>query len=312
MTATQDATIAELQRANAELRREREAGLAREATLAEELAARDAALAQRNTEFSERIEHQAATIDVLKVMSASPGDAQPVFDLIVRQATRAVQRARLRHLYEFDGDTGPPRAQLSAATTMRAHRRQYIATVPDAPDAESSCAAGRFWTGEVIHIRDVDAEPEQFAGLCAIWASKSQMSRPVAARRRGDRSHRSWRRERWRLLRQSDGTAADLRRAGGDRDHQRGDVSRVADPHERSSGNAGIPDRDQRRAEGHQPLDVRSATRAGYGGRDRRPALRCRSWQRSCAAMAICGDWRRILGFHRNSRHTKERVGLST
>ena len=30
----------------------------------------------------------------------------------------------------------------------------------------------------------------------------------------------------------------------------------------RSSGVAGIPDRDQRRAEGHQPLDVRSATRA--------------------------------------------------
>ena len=44
----------------------------------------------------------------------------------------------------------------------------------------------------------------------------------------------------------------------------------------RSSGIAGIPDRDQRRAEGHQPLDLRSATRAGYGGRDRRPALRCR------------------------------------
>ena len=56
MTATQDATIAELQRTNAKLRREREAGLAREATLAEELAARDAALAQRNTQYSERIE----------------------------------------------------------------------------------------------------------------------------------------------------------------------------------------------------------------------------------------------------------------
>ena len=87
MTAMQDATIAELQRANAELRRERDAGLAREATLAEELAARDATLAQRNSEYGERIEHQAATVDVLKAMSASPGDPQPVFDLIVRLAT---------------------------------------------------------------------------------------------------------------------------------------------------------------------------------------------------------------------------------
>ena len=41
---------------------------------------------ERNSEFGERIEHQAATIDVLKVMSASPGDPQPVFDLIVRRA----------------------------------------------------------------------------------------------------------------------------------------------------------------------------------------------------------------------------------
>ena len=44
-----------------------------------ELQERTAALAGRNSEYGERIEQQAATIDVLKVMSASPGDAQPVF-----------------------------------------------------------------------------------------------------------------------------------------------------------------------------------------------------------------------------------------
>ena len=86
MTATQDDVIAELQRANAELRRERDAVLLEKATLAEELTARTAELADRKTEFDERIEHQSATIDVLKAMSASPGNAQPVFDLIARQA----------------------------------------------------------------------------------------------------------------------------------------------------------------------------------------------------------------------------------
>ena len=86
MTATQDDVIAELQRANAELRRERDAVLLEKATLAEELTARTAELADRRTEFDERIEHQSATIDVLKAMSASPGNAQPVFDLIARQA----------------------------------------------------------------------------------------------------------------------------------------------------------------------------------------------------------------------------------
>ena len=63
----------------AALRAERDAALAEKAALAE-------ALATRNSEYGERIEQQAATIDVLKVMSASPGDPQPVFDLIVERA----------------------------------------------------------------------------------------------------------------------------------------------------------------------------------------------------------------------------------
>ena len=53
-----------------------------------ELQALRSELAARNSEFGERIEHQAATIEVLKAMSASPGDAQPVFDLIARQAAK--------------------------------------------------------------------------------------------------------------------------------------------------------------------------------------------------------------------------------
>ena len=96
MTATQSDRIAELQRANAELRRERDAALAHEAALAE-------ALAQRNSEYGERIEQQAATIDVLKVMSASPGDPQPVFDLIVRRA-QELCNSKAAGIYEYDGE----------------------------------------------------------------------------------------------------------------------------------------------------------------------------------------------------------------
>ena len=67
MTATQDEMIAELQRTVAELRRE--------------LIERGTALARRNSEYGERIEQQSATIDVLKTISASPDDAQPVFEV---------------------------------------------------------------------------------------------------------------------------------------------------------------------------------------------------------------------------------------
>ena len=56
------------------------------ARLLGELRERTEALAQRNGEFGERIEQQSATIDVLKVMSSTPDDTQPVFELIVRRA----------------------------------------------------------------------------------------------------------------------------------------------------------------------------------------------------------------------------------
>jgi hypothetical protein len=71
--------LAELRRAYEEVRSERD-------NLASELQTRTAALAQRNTERDERIEHNFAISDVLKAMSASPGDPRPVFDLITQRA----------------------------------------------------------------------------------------------------------------------------------------------------------------------------------------------------------------------------------
>src|SRR6266853_6893658 len=89
MSATRDSAVADLQRDNAERRRQ--------------LGACRAELAARNSEFGERIEHQSATIDVLKAMSASPGDPQPVFDLIVRRARDLCNTPRAS-LFEFDGE----------------------------------------------------------------------------------------------------------------------------------------------------------------------------------------------------------------
>src|SRR3984957_10586425 len=102
MTAPQTTATSDPQSTIAALQQRLDAGLAREAALAEELTARTAELAERNSEFGERIDHQAATIDVLKAMSASPGDAQPVFDLIVRRANQLCNGAGAA-LFEFDG-----------------------------------------------------------------------------------------------------------------------------------------------------------------------------------------------------------------
>ena len=97
-------------------------------------------IGQRNSEYGERIEHQAATIDVLKAMSASPGDPQPVFDLIVRRARNCAMLRR--------GHCSNSMANLSTLVRVPVHdigTRQlqaYTERWPTAPDRGSiTCRA---------------------------------------------------------------------------------------------------------------------------------------------------------------------------
>ena len=96
------------------------------ATTLGELRARTEELARRNSEYGERIEQQSATIDVLKVMSASPGDAGPVFELIVERA-RAFCEADHAMVALLDGNM----LHLQAHTGMSAaDARDYEARFP--------------------------------------------------------------------------------------------------------------------------------------------------------------------------------------
>ena len=56
---------------------------------------------------------------MLKAMSASPGDPQPVFDLIARQAREPVQRADGCGLSTFDGTLIHLRAAAAASPQCR-------------------------------------------------------------------------------------------------------------------------------------------------------------------------------------------------
>jgi GAF domain-containing protein len=128
------------------------------ATVHRQLQERTAALAQRNSEFGERIEQQAATIDVLKVMSSTPDDTQPVFDLIVRRATELCNGLGTG-LFEFDGNLVHFRALYHREGLDPAAYKAYTAMFPMAPTRGSiSCRA--ILDKQIVHIRDTEADSE--------------------------------------------------------------------------------------------------------------------------------------------------------
>ena len=157
MTSPQADATTDPQSTIAALQQRLDAVLAEKAALAEALATRTAELGQRNTDYSERIEHQSATIDVLRAMSASPGDAQPVFDLIVRQA-QALCNSTNAALYEYDGAMvhhSSGTSNFSSRDGFEAYRRQY----PMLLNRQTHAAlASAILDRRIVHIRDSDIE----------------------------------------------------------------------------------------------------------------------------------------------------------
>jgi two-component system, NtrC family, sensor kinase len=180
MTAPQITATTDTPSIIAALQRRLDAALLEKAALAEGLAAQTVELAERKSEFGERIAQQAATIDVLKVMSASPGDPQPVFDLIVRRATELCNGLGTA-LFEFDGELVHYRANYFAEPSVTAANAAYVAAFPSAPTRGSiSCRA--ILDREIVHIRDTDADLElsQVAReLHKTTLVKSQISMPL-------------------------------------------------------------------------------------------------------------------------------------
>ena len=105
-------------------------------------------------ETKEALEQQTATAEVLRVMSASPSDVQPVFDAIVRNAVRLCEGAH-GSLFRFDGTLQHFVAHESVdQRTVELLRQRY----PHPPDART--ASGRsILERTVVNVEDVPGDP---------------------------------------------------------------------------------------------------------------------------------------------------------
>src|SRR6266516_3315963 len=99
-------------------------------------------------ELNEALEQQAATSEVLRVISSSPGDLQPVFRTILENATRLCG-AKFGTLYLFDGHAFHATAFHNAPPAVIEHRKR--APLRPGPDTSLGQAAR---TKQVAHVVD--------------------------------------------------------------------------------------------------------------------------------------------------------------
>ena len=107
-------------------------------------------LEARNRDLTETLEQQTATGEILRVISSSPTNVQPVFDTIVESAVRLCDGMSAT-VYRFDGTLVHISAQNSTFTpeAREAFQRRY-----PAPPSRVSVVAQTILDRTVVHVRD--------------------------------------------------------------------------------------------------------------------------------------------------------------
>ncbi len=115
-------------------------------------------LDQRTRELAEALEQQAATWEVLRVISSSPGELDLVFKSVLEKATRICE-ANFGNLYLCDAD-GFRLAQTHNTPPKLFEERKRASYRPDPRNAFGRMASAK----SVIHISDLAAEETYFEG----------------------------------------------------------------------------------------------------------------------------------------------------
>ena len=110
-------------------------------------------------ELRESLQQQTATADVLRVISSSPGELEPVFEAMLENATRLCE-AKYGMLWLFEDGGFRPVALHGVPPALAEERRRDSVLQPD-PDLPLARLPR---TKKLIHIADITKEPSYLRG----------------------------------------------------------------------------------------------------------------------------------------------------
>jgi two-component system, NtrC family, sensor kinase len=131
-------------------------------------------LRQRTDDLSESLEQQVATSDVLRVISSSPTNVQPVFDAIAESAVRLCD-GQFSFVVRFDGKV----MDFASCCGLDAEGLDAFQSILPMPVSEQTAAGSAIVRRAVVEISDVEADPSY--GATGQGLAKAVNYRSIAA-----------------------------------------------------------------------------------------------------------------------------------
>src|SRR5262249_15551167 len=128
----------------------------------------------RGRDLTEALEQQTATSEILRVISRSPTDLQPVFDAIAERAMRLCG-ASSSAVTRFDGEL----VHVAALAHVNPEAAAAIRSVFPMPPSPRGAHARAILTNSVVHIPDVLEDPEYGIATQAQTAFRSAVAVPM-------------------------------------------------------------------------------------------------------------------------------------
>jgi GAF domain-containing protein len=128
---------------------------------------------------AEALEQQTATSEILRVISSSPTDVQPVFDAIVRAAVRLCQAVQ-SNVQLFDGQL----MHFVAAHNIGPAAMEMVQRIYPMPPNRNQTGSRAILDNAVVHVPDVLEDPEYHHELAVQGGWRSVLSVPMVGKGR--------------------------------------------------------------------------------------------------------------------------------